>query len=296
MKILLTGASGFIGRALKPQLEALGYTVVELSTRERLNAYTWRPGQNNIPQEALCGVDTVIHLAASPIDRLWTPSRKTLIYKSRVCTTKALCEQLLALPAKPRRVIFASGAHICPYLPDPEAPVRHETDIKGSFLATVVRDWELAAHNLEEAHIATLHLRLGVVMSPRGGMLKKILPLARYRLMPILGRGHYGISWISLEDLVGLILWILKTEGLKGPLCAVAPGPISQLEWATALAHYYHYKPWLYLPEGLLKRILGQMATELLFTSLWVEPKKLLDKGYPFCFSSFSDYLNFSLA
>lgn len=296
MKILLTGASGFIGRALQSQLEALGHVVVALSTRERPGAYRWRPETGQIPEGVLQGVDTVIHLAGSPIDTIWTTKRKILIYNSRVFNTAMLCEQLASVRVKPRRVILASGVHICPYLPQPEAPVNSETYTQGSFLATVIKDWELAARSLHEAKIDALHLRLGIVMSPKGGMLKKILPLARCRLMPILGNGQQRMSWISLEDVVGVILWSLNTRGLKGPLAVVTPDSITQLEWATTVARHYHYKPWLYLPEGLIKLILGQMAEELIFSNLSVQPKKLLDEGYAFRFSSFLDYLNFSLA
>ncbi len=296
MKILLTGASGFIGRALKPQLEALGHVVVELSTRERPGAYLWIPERGKIPQAAFQGVDTVIHLAGSPIDILWTHKRKRLIYKSRVLNTALFCEQLASLREKPRRVIFASGAHICPYLPHPAAPVTKETNTQASFLATVVRDWELATLSLQAAKIDALHLRLGVVMSPKGGMLKKMLPFARCRLIPILGSGKQIMSWIGLEDLVGVILWSLNTAGLKGPLTVVAPEPITQLEWATIVAHHYHYRPWLHLSEGLIKLFLGQMAEELFFSNLSVRPKGLIEQGYSFRFSHFADYLNFSLA
>ncbi len=296
MKILLTGASGLVGKALKPKLEAAGHIVVALSTSQRPGAYRWRPEIGNIPEGVLQGVDTVIHLAGSPIDAIWTNKRKTLIYNSRIFNTAMLCEQLASLPVKPRRVILASGIHICPYLPQPEAPVSSETYTQGSFLATVIKDWELAARSLHEAKIDALHLRLGVVMSPKGGMLKKILPIAWCRLMPILGNGKQKMSWISLEDVIEIILWSLKTEGLKGPLAAVTPDSITQLEWATTVARHYHYKLWLHLPAGLIRLFLGQMAEELIFSNLSVQPKKLLDEGYAFRFSSFLDYLNFSLA
>lgn len=296
MKILLTGASGLVGKALKPQLEALGHRVVELSTQNRPGAYHWKPEEGKIPQEALQGVEEVIHLAGSPIDARWTPQRKALIYKSRVLTTRALCEQLLSVSPKPRRIIFASGAHICPYLDQPEAPVTVVTQTHPSFLATVVKDWELASQLLEKARVPVVHLRLGVVMTPRGGMLKKMLPLARCRLTPILGSGKQIISWISLEDAIGVILWSLNQKGLKGPLNLVAPHPLSQLEWGKALAQHYAHRPYLRLPERLLKLIFGQMAEELIFKSLYIKPERLMKLGYSFRFSHFSDYVNFSLA
>lgn len=296
MKILLTGASGFLGSALVPALDGLGHSLVQLSSQKRSGTYFWDQSGEGIPEEALEGLDAVIHLAGKSIDCVWTAKNKASIYNSRVVNTAILAKRLARLENPPKLVIIASGAHICPYLETEESPVSLSTQVGDSFLAQLVKEWELAAFSLSKANIRLIHLRTGVVMSPKGGMLKKILPLARYRLMPIFGSGEQFISWISLEDWVSIVLWCLEQPHLKGPINAVSPHPIRQIDFARLLAKKFHYRPYLGLPEAFLKGVCKQMAEELLLKSIYSQPKALIEAAFPFRFQRFEEYLNFSLA
>ncbi len=296
MKILLTGASGFLGSALGPALEGLRHDLVQLSSQKRSGAHFWDQSSKGIPDEALEGIEAVIHLAGKPIDCLWTAKNRASIYRSRVLNTAILAKRLAHLGKPPRLVIIASGIHICPYLKTEESPVSVDTQVGDSFLARLVKEWELAALSLSQTHTRVIHLRMGVAMSPKGGMLKKILPLARYRLMPIFGSGEQFISWISLEDWVSIVLWCLEQPNLKGPINAVSPYPIRQIEFAKLLAEKFRYRPYLRLPEAFLKGVCKQMAKELLLKSIYSQPKALIEASFPFRFQHFGDYLNFSLA
>lgn len=284
-----------MGSALGPVLEGLGHTLVKLSTQKRAGSYYWDPLQG-IPDAALQGVDGVVHLAGKSINCLWTAKNKAAIYHSRVSKTALLAKRLAELGQPPRFVICASGIHICPYLDEPEGPMLSSTAVNGSFLAELVKDWELASLDLSKTGTRLIHLRMGVVMSPRGGMLQKLLALARYRLMPIFGSGEQAISWISLDDWLRLVVTCIQRPDTQGPINAVTPYPIRQRDFARLVAAKFGYKPYLRLPETVLRLLLGQMADELLLKPIAVQPQKLKDAAFPFRFERLQDYLHFSLA
>jgi uncharacterized protein len=292
MLVAVTGSTGLIGTALVRRLEAEGHRVLRF-TRPRTpegdrgpEQARWDPMAGRIDADALAEADAVIHLAGRSIgDRLrWTRRIKDDILQSRVRGTRLLAETMAATAGSggPRVLVCASGVH---WYGDRGEELLTESSGPGSgFLAEVVRQWEAAADPARAAGLRVVHIRNGLVQATEGGALARQLPLFRLGLGGRLGSGRQWWSWVALDDTVGLYRHALLTEDLEGPVNGTAPNPATNAEHAATLARVLGRPGVLPAPRFALRLLLGELAAELLFTSLRVQPAAAQASGYTFRF------------
>src|SRR5712691_1761071 len=246
MIIVVTGASGFIGRRLTERLRAEGHTVREISLRSRS------------PIVPVC--HAVVHLAGEPVAQRWTRSSRERILKSRVEGTKALVN---ALSEHPPSVLI--GASAIAYYGSRGDAILTETSKPGrDFLAQVVTAWEREARSAEQLDIRVVPLRFGMVLGRRGGALKKMLPPFRLGLGGRLGTGKQWMSWIHLDDLIALIGFAIESAQCTGAMNAVAPHPVTNAEFTHDLARALHRPAIFPVPEFALKLLYGEMSQVIL--------------------------------
>jgi uncharacterized protein (TIGR01777 family) len=284
-RILVSGVSGPIGAALLPSLETRGYEVVRLvrgpATGEA--QISWHPATPIAP-EAVSGFDAVIHLAGESIVGRWTAAKKAKIRDSRVVGTSNLAQALAQAKAKPEVIVCSSAIG---YYGDRGDEVLNEHSAPGTgFLAGVCREWEAATQPSAETGIRTVQMRTGVVLSPKGGALGKMLTPFKMGVGGRIGDGRQWMSWIDVQDMVGAIHHILKTDLLHGPVNMVAPRPVTNAEFTKTLAGVLSRPAILPMPAFAVKLTFGEMGATVLLGSQRVEPAQLVTSGYPFRFSS----------
>jgi uncharacterized protein len=301
----ITGASGLIGTALTHFLTTGGHRVVRFARGEAMvnrfqtgsgpgsspgrtgsgpgpDQVRWDPAVGFPEPDRVPALDAVIHLAGAGVaDRRWTPRRMALIRDSRVQGTAALARALAALPAPPRTLLCASAIGFYGF--DGAAPVDESAPRGGGFLAAVCGKWESAAAPARAAGIRVAHLRLGLVVTPAGGLLKTMLPVFRAGVGGPVGSGTQGLSWVGVDDVVGAFHHALFDDAMSGPVNVTAPEPVSNAAFTRALAHAVHRPAILPAPAAGLRLLLGrQMADETALSSAWVRPARLEAAGYPF--------------
>jgi uncharacterized protein (TIGR01777 family) len=282
--VAVTGSSGFIGSALVSYLSQQGHRVTRLlrsQPRSGVDAVRWDPAAGLMEPRGLDGVEAVVHLAGESIaSGRWTARKKAAIRDSRVLGTRRLCESLTRLTSPPKTVVCASA--IGYYGHRGEEWLTEESASGTGFLAEVCREWERAAEPALQRGVRVVHLRIGLVLSPSGGVLAKLLPLFRAGLGGPLGSGAQYMSWIALEDLLEVIQHALRMPGLRGAVNAVAPTPVTNRGFTRLLGCVLHRPAVLPAPSFALRLALGEMADELLLAGARVVPEKLLASGYPF--------------
>ena len=290
MLVAVTGASGLIGTALVERLHAGGHQVLRL-TRSRPAApdqVHWDPASGELDPDALAKADAVVHLAATNIGEhlRWNARIKRELLGSRVEGTSLVARTMAELATRsggnegPRLLVCASGVH---YYGDRGDAVLTEADDGGpGFLAGVVRQWEAAADPARAAGLRVVHLRTGLVQDVGGAGLPKQVLMFRFGLGGRLGSGRQWLSWISLDDIAGAYLHALTHDELEGPVNAVAPDPVTNAEFTRILARVLGRPAFLHVPAIAPKLVLGEVADELLFTSLRARPARLLETGYTF--------------
>lgn len=280
-RILVTGASGLVGQALLPLLHTLGYTPFTLSRNPRkLGDFAWNPGAGEIDKGALDNVDAVVHLAGENIaGGRWTAARRRRIMESRQLGTRLLAEAI-AGREKPPVLISMSGANHYPA----DGKLRGESSSeRGSgFLASVCREWEAATAPASSAGARVVLLRTGVVLSPAGGALAKMLPAFLAGLGGPIGSGQQQMSWISLEDLLDIIVRAIREPTWTGAFNAVAPQCLSQRAFAGVLGQVVRRPVFMPLPSAVVRLLFGQMGEETLLADLAVEPERLRREGFVF--------------
>ena len=290
MRILVSGARGLVGSALVPLLAAGGHRVVRLVRTESADAQTsirddatvvWDPQAGDVRPDAFEGFDAVIHLAGENIaSGRWTDGRKRRIRDSRVVGTRRLCE-VLAQSAQPPKVFLCASA--IGYYGDRGDEVLTEQSAPGTgFLADVCREWEAAVEPLATAGPRIVRLRIGVVLSPDGGALKKMLLPFRLGLGGVIGDGTQYLSWIALDDVAGSIRHALETDSVSGPVNVVSPEPVTNRDYTRTLGKVVARPTVLPLPAFAARLALGEAADALLLASTRVEPARLTQTGYPF--------------
>jgi len=281
-KVLISGSSGFLGRALIQNLGANGYEITRLIRRPTSAAgqIAWDFAQPLAPQ-SVSGFDAVIHLAGESIASRWTESKKKAIRDSRVLGTRYLAEALARAASPPRVLISASAIG---FYGDRDDEILREDSASGGtgFLPEVCREWEAAAEPAINAGIRTAFLRTGIVLSANGGALKQMLPPFRMALGGRIGSGRQWMSWIDVEDEIGAIRHILANESLRGPVNSVSPHPVTNAEFTKTLASVLSRPAIFPMPAFAARLVFGQMGEELLLGSQKVEPAKLAAGGYLF--------------
>jgi len=279
-KILVSGSSGLIGAALVPALQSNGYEVVRLVRGASASGRVgWDPARPLAP-ESVSGFEVIIHLAGESIVGRWTEAKKRRIRESRVQGTRALAAALAKAPQPPRLLISASA--IGYYGNRGEETLREDSSSGDGFLPEVCREWEAAAEPASKAGIRAVQMRFGAVLSAVGGALQKMLLPFRMGVGGKVGNGRQWMSWIAIDDLVGAIQHVIKTDTLQGPVNGVGPGPVRNAEFTKTLASVLS-RPAIFPMPGFAARLaFGQMADELLLASQRVEPAKLMASGYVF--------------
>jgi uncharacterized protein (TIGR01777 family) len=283
MHVAITGSSGFIGTALRRALTADGHRVSRLVRRAASgpDEISWDPAAGVLDPAALTGVDAVVNLAGAGIgDKRWTDAYKQELLDSRIGTTTLLSKTMAAMDAPPPVLLSASAIGI---YGDRGDQVLTETSAPGSgFLAEICTKWEAATETASSAGIRVAHLRTGIVLSRDGGAMTKMLPLFRLGLGGKMGNGRAYWSWISLEDEVEAIRFLLD-HPVSGPVNLTGPEPATNAEFTRALGAVLRRPTLLPVPSFGPKLLLGgELADALLFTSARVVPQALTDAGYHF--------------
>lgn len=289
MRIAVTGSSGLIGSALLARFERDGHAVTRVvratGVRDpRHRTVVWIPASGMIDRGGLEAHDAVVHLAGEDIAAgRWTPLRKQAIRESRIHGTRLLCETLAGLTHKPRVLITASGIG---YYGNHQPGDRvDETSPRGNgFLADLVRDWEQASTPATAAGIRVVHTRFGIVLSPRGGALAKMLPPFKMGLGGKVGSGQQVMSWVALDDVPSVMLHIMERDALSGPVNVVSPHAVTNAEFTRALGQVLGRATILPLPAFAARMLFGEMADALLLGGARVLPKRLEDSGYHFAY------------
>ena len=285
MNVAVTGSTGLLGSALVPRLTSGSHGVVRLvrgtpATASGERVARWDPDTGAV-EPGLDGVDAVVHLAGESVaGGRWTEARKRRIRESRVRPTRLLCETLARQRTPPRVLVCASA--IGYYGDRGDEVLREESPPGAGFLPEVCREWEAAAEPAARRGIRVVHLRIGLVLSPKGGALAAMLPVFRLGLGGPVGAGAQWMSWIGIDDTLGAILHALMNEPLAGPVNAVAPAPVTNREFAKTLARVLRRPAVLPFPAFAARLLLGQMADELLLASARVEPARLRATGFAF--------------
>ena len=289
MKLLITGATGLVGNELVKMALKQGMIIHYLTTHKSktkkiigAHGFYWNPSLQEIDFSCFEGVDVIIHLAGATISKRWTAAYKKIILTSRVNSTRLLENSIKKIKGKHqiKQIIGASAIGI--YSNDFNNVVTEETEVSpNSYLERVVIDWELASAVFNTMNIKVTTLRIGLVIASNGGVVAAMKIPILFGLGAAFGKGSQGQSWIHIKDLVGMILFSATTK-LEGIYNAVAPNPVSQTHFITALAKAIN-RPHILppLPEFIIQLMVGEMA-RLLLNSHWVSSKKIEGQGFSF--------------
>ena len=295
MKIAVSGASGFIGSALVPALEARGHDVVRLVRREASgpSEVPWDPAAGALDPDALRGVQAIVNLSGATIERRWTPSRKREIVDSRVDTSSLLARTATALDPRPAVFLCAGGAGA---YGDRGAEVLTEESPSGAgFLADVCRAWEAAAEPARAVGIRVVNFRHGIVLARGGGALGRLLTPFRLGVGGRIGSGRQWWTWVGMRDLVAAYAFALEGD-LSGAVNLCAPNPVTNEQLTHALGRALHRPTVVPLPAFAARLAFGEMADELLLGGQRALPARLLDAGFEFTAPTIDDGLAEALA
>ena len=282
-RILISGASGPIGRALVASFEPQGTRIVRLvrGTAKGADQISWNP-LSAVPAEDVTGFDAVIHMAGESVVGRWTDEKKKAIRESRIQGTRNLASALTKASGRPRVFICASAVGF--YGDRGDELLTEESAAGSGFAADLGRDWEAASRIAAEAGIRTVNLRLGLVLCRKGGALEKMLLPFKLGLGGRLGPGTQWWSWIHADDIVGAVHHIIRSESLSGPVNLVSPNPVPNKEFTRVLAAVLRRPALFPIPSFAARLAFGEMAQELMLTSQRVVPEKLTSSGYAFRF------------
>jgi uncharacterized protein len=299
MRVAVSGSTGLVGSEVVTVLSAAGHEVVRLVRRIPAlgeKAVRWDTEKGEVDAAGLEGLDAVVHLAGENIaSGRWNAARKAAIRDSRVNGTRLLCDTLAGLARPPKTLVCASAIGI--YGDRGEEALTEESPAAAGFLPEVCREWEAASEPAARKGIRVVVLRIGVVLSPKGGALSRMLPLFRAGLGGVIGGGHQYVSWVALDDLPLIILHALQCGDLSGPVNAVAPRPVTNREFTEALGKALSRPTPLPVPAFALRLAVGgEMADALLLASARGIPRRLEETGYQFRFPELPAALRHLLA
>ncbi|GAB4241380.1 MAG: TIGR01777 family oxidoreductase [Ekhidna sp.] len=284
--ILITGGTGLVGTTLSRMLHEKGYTVTHLSRSPYSKTYKtfrWDVKGGEIDEEAITSADAIMHLAGAGVaDKRWSDSWKREIYNSRIDSTRLLREKVYTLNSELK--FFLSASAIGYYGWDSGEELMDEESKQGQgFLADVVKDWEAEVHKFDELGIPNGLVRIGIVLSEQGGALTEMAKPIKYGIGAPLGSGKQFMSWIHLEDLCGIFIYMLENS-ICETINAVAPTPVRNAEFTKQVAKQLNRPLWLpNVPKFALKLIIGEMA-DILVGGNRVSSKKIESRGFKFQF------------
>jgi hypothetical protein len=283
MRIAITGASGLIGSQLVPYLTTAGHHVVRLVRGATTGPGTagWNVATGEVDDTALGHADALVHLAGAGIaDRRWSDDYKREIRDSRVGPTRAACEWFARRPQPPSVIVCGSAVGYYGQRGD-EALTEGSAPGTG-YLPEVCVEWERASRPAQDRGIRVVHLRTGIVLTPRGGALKKMLPPFLAGVGGPVGPGTQWMSWISIDDLIAAACYALATPTIAGPVNATAPAPVTNAGFSTTLARVLRRPALFRVPAFAIRTLFGEMGDELLLGGQRVLPGVLQRSGYVF--------------
>ncbi|HSA74964.1 MAG TPA: TIGR01777 family oxidoreductase [Candidatus Nitrosocosmicus sp.] len=287
-RILITGSTGLIGSALVPFLSTVGdHHVTRMvrpsSTYRNNNPYAvkWDPDKGKIEINDLEGYDVIIHLSGENIFGRWSESKKRKLMESRIKTTRLLCDSLIKLKNPPSTLICASAIGI--YGDRGEDVLTEETfPADSGFLSVLCQKWEEATASVKSIGIRLINARFGMVLTPKGGMLKKLVEPSIFKIGLRIGSENQYISWISIEDVLGSILYSIGDSSIRGPVNFVSPNPMKMSDFTRILSEILKNKLIIPITTRTLKPVFGELAEYVISSSSFVIPRKLSIAGYPF--------------
>jgi len=294
--VVISGATGLIGSALAARLRARNVRVRRLvrTAPQSSDDIVWDPMRGVLSPGDLEGADAVVHLAGEPLAHRWTPARKRAIRESRVRGTELVARTIAALDRKPR--VLLSGSAVGIYGDRGDEPLDEESALGSGFLAAVAREWEAASMAAADAGVRVVLLRTGIVLSPKGGALERLLLPFRMGVGGPIGSGRQWMSWISLDDHVRAMEHALATTGLRGPVNLVSPNPVTNAEFAATLGRVLSRPALVPVPAFALELAYGEMARATILAGQRVMPKVLLRTEFHFAQPTLEQALRFELA
>jgi uncharacterized protein len=309
MTIGITGSSGFLGSSLIPFLTTGGHRVIRFIRHrptdddkldpKNVKSIQWNPSSSSYTDLSSLNdndnqMDAVVNLAGENIFGRWIKEKKKRIFDSRVNSTRSLCKILSSLDKPPKVLVSVSATGY--YGDRGDETLTEESQSSIGFLSDVCRNWEESTQIAKESGIRVVNLRLGIVLSSSGGMLSKILPIFKMGLGGRIGKGNQYMSWIGLDDLLGLILYTIADESISGPLNAVSPNPITNADFTTTLGKVLSRPTIFSIPESIIKLALGEeLAYAAILSSTRVIPERLIKIGYQFRFPYLESVLRYTL-
>lgn len=299
MKALITGASGLIGTELQKALKEKGWELLLASRSEpkddRHIKWTVEEGFRDENLEQLEGLDAVIHLAGENVAGLrWTDEKKKAIRDSRVLGTRTLIDAFTKLKNRPKT--FLAGSAIGFYGNRGDDEMTEASPAGDGFLPKVCRDWEAESRRAEDLGIRTVLLRTGIVLSKDGGALGTMLLPFKMGVGGVVGSGKQWMSWISLEDQIRAMLFVLENESIRGAVNLTSPNPVTNEQFTKILGEVLYRPTFLPLPEFAVGMIFGEMGDALLLDSTKVQPKRLEDAEFEFKFPELKPALEAAVA
>lgn len=289
-KVLITGGTGFIGRYLCARLLQDGCVLYVLTRKKKPQKSKNNKDKiyiNHLSDIQNISIDIVINLAGENIAQSWTEKTKSEIYNSRINTTQALVELMKKQQKAPE--LFISGSAVGYYGSTHNKTFTEENlsePNSSEFASSLCYDWEQAVSPLNDLGIRIVLLRIGAVLEKDGGILGKLLPSFRLGLGSQIGQGMQWLSWIDRDDLIELIVFIMRQENINGPVNATSPNPVTNKEFSLALAKILNRPCFLKIPESVMRCIFGQMAEEIMMRGQKVLPQKALSHGFQFSYTT----------
>ncbi len=286
-KVLITGSTGLIGSALVPFLNTVGNHHITRMVRP-LSKYRdnntrivkWDPEKDKIDIDNLNGFDTIIHLGGENIFGRWSNSKKRKLFDSRIKTTRFLCDSLSKLKSPPSTLICASAIGF--YGSQGSNVLTEETSPGSGFLSDVCQKWEDSTESAKSIGIRVINARFGMVLTPKGGILQKLVKPSVLKIGLKFPDENQYVSWVSIEDVIGCILYFIRDSSIKGPVNVVSPNPIKMSEFMKVLSQVLDNKIIVPIAKSPLKLAFGEFADYVVSSSSYVLPKKLALAGYTF--------------
>ncbi len=292
MKILVSGSSGTIGTHFLNAVSSDSSEIWRLvrSRREGENLIFWDPQGGHIGDPSLLeGFDAVVHLSGENIIGRWTEEKKNSIRQSRVLSTRYLVDLFSGLQNPPKTFICASA--IGYYGDRGEERLTERSAIGSGFFPDVCREWEEEANRASDLGVRVINLRTGVVLSPKGGILSSLLLPFKMGLGGVIGSGQQYLSWISIEDISRIIVYLLEHEDVEGPVNAVSPSPVTNRQFTATLARILRRPAWFAVPAFAIRLFFGEMGRCTILAGSMVFPEKLLSSGYEFLYKDLDSAL-----